>query len=259
MCLIFVSYRETAGCALVVAANRDEFYARPTAAAGYWEDLPQIIAGRDLSAGGTWLGVTPNGRFAALTNYRSGLPRDVNAPSRGDLVKNFLAGELGALDYLRSLEARAGTYAGFSLLAFGAGELAYFSNQERAARPLEPGLYGLSNELLDTPCPKVVQGKRALGAVLARRNWSHDEVLDLMADKGMPVDGELPDTGVGLERERMLAPMMVAGDAYGTRCSTVVKITLAGTLDFVERSYQPYGADPASVAYHVERESNHGH
>lgn len=252
MCLIFVSHGMTEGYPLVVAANRDEFYDRAASPAAFWDDHPDILAGRDLVARGTWLGVSRGHRFAALTNFRSGLPRDPNAPSRGDLVRDFLTGTMTPMDYLDALVPQAGAYAGFSLLAYAGGQLAYFSNQNDEPHLLEPGLYGLSNELLDTPWPKVVQGKAAFGELLGRRDWRPQELLDLMADKGLPPDHDLPDTGVGLERERMLAPMMVTGDTYGTRCSTAIRVAENGPLEFVERSYVPIARPAGDVRFEVD-------
>ena len=251
MCLIFVSFNATADYPLVVAANRDEFYDRAATPADYWDDHPQVLAGRDLVARGTWLGVSRSKRFAALTNYRSGLPRDTNAPSRGDLVKNFLLGEMSPYEYFEQLYPKAPDFAGFSLLAYADGQLAYFSNRDGPPRTLSAGIYGLSNDLLDTPWPKVVDGKAAFRELLGRSRWKHVDLLDLMADKGLPPDSDLPDTGVGLERERMLAPMLVTGDAYGTRCSTALSLETTGTLRFVERSYQPFATESSEVVHEL--------
>ena len=251
MCLIFVSFNTTAGYPLVVAANRDEFYDRAAAAADYWDDHPEVLAGRDLVARGTWLGVSRSKRFAALTNYRSGLPRDPNAPSRGNLVKDFLLGAMSPYEYFEALCPKAPDFAEFSLLAYADDQLAYFSNREGPPRILPAGIYGLSNDLLDTPWPKVVDGKAAFATLLRRSEWGHSDLLNLMADKGLPPDVDLPETRVGPGREQMLAPMMVTGDAYGTRCSTALSFEATGSLQFVERSYQPLASEISEVVHEL--------
>lgn len=249
MCLIFVAHRHVPGFPLVVAANRDEFYERPTRAAGYWDEAPQVLAGRDLLARGTWLGVTRGGRFAALTNYRSGALARRDAPSRGQLVSRFLLDDRAPLDYLAEVARDGERYNGFSLLAGDGERLGWYSNRGGAPRALGPGLYGQSNHLLDTPWPKVVRGKRRLGAALAAPGWTHESLLDLMFDRDVPRDEDLPDTGIERDWERELAPMFITGASYGTRSTTVLSVTDDAALRYVERTYRPHVLEASTVRY----------
>lgn len=229
---------------LVVAANRDEFYARPTEAVRWWPDAPDVLAGRDLQAGGTWLGVTRGGRWAALTNIRD--PKDVRvgAPSRGALVAEFLRGDAPPEDYLRAIEARR--YPGFNLVVGDADGTWYLSQRSDALRRLEPGVYGVSNGLLGAPWPKVERGEASLRALLARPEIGAGELLALLADPTPAADAELPDTGVGLALERALSPLFVAMPGYGTRSSTALLIEVGGQALLRELSVRP-GAQPDVV------------
>ncbi|MEM7505074.1 MAG: NRDE family protein [Pseudomonadota bacterium] len=184
MCLVFAAYRYVPGYRLLVVANRDEYHSRATAAADYWSDAPDILAGRDLEAGGSWLGVTRDGRFATLTNYREAVAAYANPPSRGQLVTGFLSGAESSGDFLASLSQHAHRYNGFNLLVDDGESLGYCSNRDAVPTQLEPGLYGLSNHLLDTPWPKVESGKRRLGALLANGTLPDFEALfDIMLDR----------------------------------------------------------------------------
>jgi len=237
MCLILFAYKTDPDYHLQLLANRDEFYARPAALADWWEDAPQLLAGRDLERGGSWLGVTRQGRFAALTNYRDRVERDHSSGrSRGALVRDYLLGSLGPADYLNRVAEDGGAYNGFNLLAGDQQQLCYYSNRQGQIRSLEPGLYGLSNSLLDTPWPKVLRGKSALGSALLR-SAGEEELLRLLTDREPVADRELPDTGFGIEWERLLAPLFIAGERYGTRCSTLVKIGHDGRILLRERSF----------------------
>lgn len=238
MCLILFAYEVHPAYRLILAANRDEFYERPTAAAGFWPDAPEVLAGRDLLHGGTWLGVTRGGRFAAVTNYRDPAARLDGARSRGRLVADFLDGRESAAAYTRRLAARADDYNGFNLLAGDARELYYFSNRGGPSARLAPGVYGLSNALLDTPWPKVLRGKRALAELTeAGDALAPETVVEILLDRVRAADRELPDTGVGVEVERVLSPLFIVSPGYGTRCSTVVLAQRDGNLTFVERSF----------------------
>lgn len=230
---------------LIVAANRDEFYDRPTAPAGFWDDAPAVLAGRDLKAGGTWLGINRRGRFAAVTNYRQG-QRERPAPrSRGHLVSGFLTTSTGLREYIERTEADAALYNGFNLIAGDASELLYYSNREGHIRALEPGVYGLSNQLLDTAWPKVTATKSAFGALL---NGEAPELINdlfvLLSDRDQPADDQLPRTGVGREWERLLSSAFIASSRYGTRSSTVVLVGRDDGIVFVERNFGP-GGKPA--------------
>ena len=237
MCLILLAHDAHPRYRLVVAANRDEFYARPAAPAAWWPDAPGVLAGRDLRGGGTWLGITRAGRFAAVTNFRETAPVAPDAPSRGHLVGGFLRGADAPEAYLRALAARAGEYAGFNLLVGDGEDLRWLSNRGGAARALEAGVYGLSNALLDTPWPKVARGKAGLAAALAGGGEVDPGALfRVLWDAEPAPDAHLPDTGVGLERERMLSPPFIRGAEYGTRASTVLLVGRDGRVGFVERT-----------------------
>jgi uncharacterized protein with NRDE domain len=244
MCTLLFAWQVDAGAPLVVAANRDEFHARPTAPAQRWADAP-VFAGRDLLAGGTWLGVAPGGRFAALTNVREPLvPAPLDARSRGELVAGFLRGAMPPADYLAGLDPDA--YPGFNLVVADARALWYLSNRAGPARALDPGVYGISNAGLDTPWPKVVRGRERLTALVAAGAADTGALLGLLADRAPAADAELPDTGVGSALERMLSPLCIVGPDYGTRCSTALRILRDGTVEFHERSLGPPG--PRDVA-----------
>lgn len=238
MCLILFSYDEHPDYALVVAANRDEFYGRPTAPAAFWDDAPHVLAGRDLEAGGTWMGVTRSGRWAAVTNYRDPTARKEEAPSRGQLVAGYLRQEKATpTAYLDQLVPEAGRYNGFNLLVGAPGTLGYYSNRDGAVRMLAPGLYGLSNHLLDTGWPKVERGRKKLRRALEADDVTADRLLDLLYDTTAPADERLPDTGIGVAGERLLSPMFIEGERYGTRSSTVLVVDRAGHVTFAERTY----------------------
>ena len=237
MCLIVVGWQAHPAFPLVVAANRDEFYARPSAPAAYWSDAPEIIAGRDLEASGTWLGVTRQGRFAAVTNVREpGI-----APgrlSRGELTRNFLQGGQSASDYLGGLERSA--YSGFNLLLSDGKMLCYASNRGPIVQTLEAGVYGLSNHLLDSPWPKLLTARQRFSAALSKLP-DQQQFFDILADDEIVPDNELPDTGVPLDWERRLSAIFVRSPNYGTRASTVVAVNAAGTVFFEELSFGPNG------------------
>jgi uncharacterized protein with NRDE domain len=234
MCLLVFSLRAD-GC-LVLIGNRDESYDRPTAALSFWQDSPEILAGRDLVAGGTWLGVTRAGRVAALTNFRRGRAQP-KASSRGEVVSDFLGSSQEPEAFMRELRGRADRYAGFSLVAGQADRFFYFSNVDQRVRALTPGSYGLSNSFLDTPWPKVVAAKTALQAAIARGETSAARLSDLLLDRAIPADAELPDTGVGLEFERLLASSFIVTPDYGTRSATALVLQGSGEVEMYEKNY----------------------
>jgi uncharacterized protein with NRDE domain len=251
MCLILFALHAHPEYRLVVAANRDEFYARPTDPAAFWEDAPDVLAGRDRQAGGTWIGITRSGRFAAITNYRDPGKILPHAPSRGDLVADFLRGTGEPEAYLKALQSRASAYNGFNLLIGRGDDLWYYSNVEDQIRKLVPGVYGLSNHLLDTPWPKVVRGKESLRRILAEGSVVPGQVLTELKHTVIAADKDLPDTGVGLEWERLLSPMFIATEGYGTRSSTVVLVRPDGKVHFSERTYFPSTAAYEDRSYVV--------
>ncbi|HEY0656395.1 MAG TPA: NRDE family protein [Chryseosolibacter sp.] len=235
MCLIFISINQHPDYKLVVAANRDEFYNRKTAPAQFWEDEPGILGGRDLEAGGTWLGVTKQGKISMITNYRDPKNINPNAPSRGKLVSDFLSNETSGRDYLLNL-SNAKSYNGFNLITGTADALYYFSNYRQGVTEMKSGLFGLSNHLLDSPWPKVTKGKAMMNELLAKPFTSQD-LFALLYNEGIASDDLLPDTGVGLERERALSAMFIKSPGYGTRCSTVLLVDKKNNFTFSERVY----------------------
>ncbi|MET0217323.1 MAG: NRDE family protein [Burkholderiales bacterium] len=238
MCLIVFAWRADRAFPLVLGANRDEFYERPSLPAAFWPERGDLLAGRDLLKGGTWLGITRSGRFAAVTNYRQGNAQSGSPRSRGDLVRNFLTGTVVPHAYLAAVAAERSTFDGFNLLAGDMHELFHFSNRSGDPQPVRAGVHGLSNALLDTPWPKVRQAKAALSALLgADKNALIAGVFALLADRSRPPDDALPSTGVSLDWERLLSPAFIASPDYGTRCSTVLLADRHGEVTFVERSF----------------------
>ena len=256
MCLVLVVWRMHAQYPCLVAANRDEFHARPTARAGWWPDHPEILAGRDLEAGGTWLGVTRTGRFAALTNYRDPERRREAAagaatPSRGALVTSVLesgASVAQSLGYLREVGAN---YNGFNLIFSDGERLGIYESVRGSGRELGPGIYGLSNHLLDTPWPKVQIAKNRLQAALLGLTDTAP-LLELLRDDRPASDALLPQTGVSLEWERLLSSAFVRAPDYGTRCSTIIRIEREGRAYFDEWSWDSIGADIGRISLQFE-------
>jgi len=237
MCLILFAYKVHPAYPLILAANRDEFYERPSTPADFWSRHPQVLAGIDLKEKGTWLGVTKGGKFAAITNYRDPASWKEAAPSRGGLVSGYLTGSLPAETYLKRLSARAARYNGFNLLLGDTRDIFVYSNRG-SLQKITPGIYGLSNRLLDTPWPKVRRGKKLLKAALDKKGAELEEALfGLLADRRVPPDDQLPETGVNLEWERMLSPMFIASPVYGTRSSTILLIGRNKRIKFMEKVY----------------------
>jgi uncharacterized protein with NRDE domain len=227
MCVIFFAYKVHPKYPLILLANRDEFYERPTAEAHFWQDAPEIFAGRDLVHGGTWLGITKSGRFAAVTNYR-----DPNAPkgkiSRGDLVSDFLKANESVEEYLWKIQQNADDFSGFNLLVGeinnNINEIGYYSNREDKIKFLDAGIYGLSNHLLDTPWRKVEKGKEELSKLLQNEELDKEIFFEILQDKTLADDEDLPDTGIGFEREKLLSAIFIETPIYGTRSSSLVLI-----------------------------------
>ena len=238
MCLILISYDMHPDYRLILAANRDEYYIRPTKPLAIWRDFPDVFAGRDLKSMGTWLGVTRTGRISAITNYRDPASHNENALSRGLLVSNYLCGKTPPKAYLEGLKDFALQYNGFNLLVGNVFRLYYYSNRKDSVTCLKPGLFGLSNHFLDTPWPKVEKGKTGLQTLLNdQQPILAKNIFHLLSDRSRPPDNRLPDTGVGLEKERMLSPVFITGSVYGTRSSSVVFIERSGMATIVERTF----------------------
>ncbi len=239
MCLILFALQRHPDYPLIVAANRDEFFQRPTAAADYWQDQPDILAGRDLQAGGTWLGVNRAGQFAAVTNVRNGHEPQDRPGSRGELVSQHLS--KSTQHALQIAQENQTHYNGFNLISGNAEKLHYFSNRtQEDPRALEPGIYGLSNAQLDTSWPKVDSAKTELDIILSSAQSTEQlqtRLLNMMAnDQQAPAD-QLPQTGIGEEWEALLSSRFIVSESYGTRATTVVLFHRSGRIDFLEQGF----------------------
>jgi uncharacterized protein with NRDE domain len=242
MCLILFSYRTHPRYSLILAANRDEFFERPTEPAGFWADSPEILGGRDRQAGGTWMAVRRDGRWAAVTNFRDGTRPPLGSRSRGDLVAEYLRGEQCAKTYAATIQQRRNEFGGFNLLVGDSQGVVFVSSQLPESLSLEPGLYGLSNHLLDSPWPKVERGKRELHELVnASNEIPADALLELLADRQMADESSLPRTGVSPEWERTLSAAFISAPGYGTRASSVLLMDAAGAVQFRERSFAEQG------------------
>ena len=240
MCLIVIAWKARDDLPLIVAANRDEWRDRPSEPAHWWSDIPGVLAGRDLQAGGTWMGITRTARFAAITNFRDPSDRRTTALSRGGLVTEFLSGSRSPARFLEDVRERAARYNGFNLIAGDGESLWYFGSRDARAWPIDPGVHGLSNHLLDEPWPKVVRGRDAMERALSQRDPA-ERLFELLSDAVGAPDDALPRTGVCLEWERRLAAPMITGRDYGTRCSTVLSVSSRGNATFEERSRDAAG------------------
>ncbi len=237
MCLILLAYKTHPKYKLVIAANRDEFYARETAPAGFWDDHPDVLAGRDLEGGGTWFGINRSGKVSLLTNYRDLSNIKPNAPTRGKLVLDYLIAEPEVSSYLDIIDNLAELYNGFNMIIGSVDDLWYYSNVERKKYMLGSGVYGLSNRLLNSSWPKVEKGKEKITAVLKKDTLEPEALFESLYDDLKAKDEALPDTGVGIEKERMLSPMFIKSPDYGTRCSTVLLVDQQNQALFSERTY----------------------
>ncbi len=240
MCLIAIAYRCHDEYPLLVAANRDEFHDRPTQVSASWQDIPHLIAGRDLSAGGTWMGVTRQGRFAAITNHRNPPTTPEQPRSRGFLTLDYLAGDEGPEEYLQRLKPEAGNYAGFNLLLGDAQTLWCFSNIDGKSIELAAGVYSLSNASLDSSWPKQQLARREMQALLDS-DITHESLQATVSNRAAVPDSQLPDTGVGQEMERLLAPQFIVDESYGTRATTSLHIDHSGAIGWRENSYNRFG------------------
>ncbi len=238
MCLNIFSYKSHPNYKLIIAANRDEFYARKTEAAHFRNDNPDLLAGKDLEHGGTWLGLTKTGKFSFITNYRDPKSFRKDAPSRGALVSNYLNGSESPEQYLKNLK-NTQHYNGFNLVAGNLNEVCYFSNVENKIKKLDNGFYGVSNAFLDTPWKKLVTGKKAVEAVISQNNFSPEDLFSALHNEQKADDSELPQTGVPYEIEKLISSVFIKSEAYGTVCSTVVLIDNQNRVQFFERTHNP--------------------
>jgi len=239
MCLIVFAYKTHPQYKLILAANRDEYYDRPTIAAHWWEHHPDMLAGKDIKAGGTWLGVTKTGKLSALTNYRDPAAEEKETLSRGLLVRNFLAGKIGSEEYMIRLSEFADKYNGFNFLCGTIDKLHYFSNKGDGIYEVGPGIYGISNHLIDSLWPKVIKGKDFLKDLAGSDNISTEAIFSMLKETEIYPDNELPDTGVGIELERILSAVFIKSPDYGTRSSTVILVDNNNNCFFEERSFIP--------------------
>ncbi len=237
MCLIFLAVNQHPVYPLIIAANRDEFYNRQTAPADYWPDHPTILGGRDLEAQGTWMAMTTSGRISMITNYRDPQHIDPKAPSRGQLVSDFLISEQTAPDYLKQVESNGKRYNGYNLIVGNLEALYYYSNYRQGINLIPHGIHGLSNHLLDTPWLKVAHGKKQFHDLIQSPELNAELLFQFLKNEDRAPDELLPQTGIGLERERALSSMFIKTSGYGTRCSTVIFINQQHQVYFTERVY----------------------
>ncbi|WP_462421528.1 NRDE family protein [Salinicoccus sp. Marseille-QA3877] len=238
MCLINFQLNNHNKYKLVMAANRDEEYSRPTEAAHYWKDYPHILGGRDLRGMGTWLGITKTGRISALTNIRNTKELlSTHQKSRGHLVSNYLIGNQDPAEYLNEVSDEGMDYAGFNLLVGNQGEIFYLNNYDNEVSRVDDGLHGLSNHHLNTPWPKVIKGKTGLEKIMDSEDSDIEDLFRLLRDDDTAENKDLPDTGLSKEIEKNLSPLFINMDKYGTRCSTVILIDQDDNATFVERTY----------------------
>ncbi len=235
MCTVLLAYKMSPGYPLIVAANRDEFVPRPTAHLDYWDD-GTTLAGRDLEAGGTWLGLSTTGKFGVITNFRESIGGG-NYLSRGNIIKDYLQGSTESIQSAEQLMREPGNYLGFNVVLGDVARLCYCSNRENDIQLLGPGVYGLSNHLLDTPWPKVLRGKEHFSQLVNGGVIDHDRYFAMLTDEYRPSIDLLPDTGVGLDWEILLSSMFITSPGYGTRSSAVITISTEGEHRFSERSY----------------------
>jgi uncharacterized protein with NRDE domain len=244
MCLLVLAWLSHPRYRLVVAGNRDEFHDRPAAPLAWWNDVPDVLAGRDLRAGGTWMGVSRSGRFGVVTNFRSvDAPAEAPGPSRGELIPRYLGGDRDPGEFLDELRPVAPRFAGFSLLLGGPGGLHYYSNAgAEAPRALAPGVYGLSNHRLDEPWPKLVRTRDRFAAELAQDDPDPEALFAALADRAPAPSPDVPSTGLPLELERALSAPFVRHLRYGTRCSTLAFVAHDGRTRVHERRFDADGA-----------------
>ena len=252
MCLVALAWNVHPRWRLVLAGNRDEFHARPTAPLSTWADKG-LMAGRDLKSGGTWVGLGPRGRVAVITNVRDGLAPAFAGPSRGALPVDFLGGDAAALAHAATLAAVAGDYAPFNLVLADAGGCAYVGNHPASgAHAIAPGVHGLSNGSFDAPWPKTRRLREALQAWVDAGDDDLSPLWQALADERLAADAELPDTGVGLDLERRLSPAFIRGHDYGTRAGTLILVGHDGRGRIHERRFGPDGVFEGETVLHGE-------
>lgn len=244
MCIAYLALNTHPDWPLLIAANRDEYHARPARPAGPWAGHPDVIAGIDLEAGGTWLGVTRHGRFGLLTNFREGGRHNAHAPSRGALVSDFLTSNVHPQDYANKVSAQAQQYNGFNLIVGNLQTACYLGNRAPDPAPsvLGPGRYVVSNHLLDTPWPKAERLREAFADIdMDSLTRSLRVVFATLKDTTPADDHNLPDTGIDRKLERLLSSPFIISPTYGTRCSSVIAVHKSGRALFSEITYNAQG------------------
>lgn len=248
MCLILFSWKTHPKYKLVLAANRDEFYDRPTAVATQWDDHPEVVAGRDLQAGGTWIGANKSGkRIAGITNYRDPQNIDPNAHSRGELTTNYLLSKETPLAYLLGIKNSIIQYNGFNLLVGDSKHMFYYNNVNHEITELQPGTYGLSNGFFEENWPKLTKGRDTLEGLVKDDKLDNHALFDILKDTDVADDSLLPKTGIPLEWERALSPLFIATEKYGTRCSTLIHLDYQGHGKLTEKTYLVQGIQEEGI------------
>jgi uncharacterized protein with NRDE domain len=252
MCLILFAFKQHPDYPLLVIANRDEFYGRPTQSAEWWQDHPDILAGRDLQAGGTWLGVNRSGRFAAVTNVREPGAMSPGEKSRGELPTGFLSEDLEPQAYLETIQKQADQYSGFNLLAGDQNQLWFLSNRQTSIRAVEPGFYGICNGQFDEPWPKLKSGREALRNLL-KGPFTTEQLMSILTDDSTAAPDQLPQTGVSTEIEHLLSSRFIRSDNYGTRASTLVLFHANNKVEFIEQNYNNLGnlGEPVKTEFSI--------
>lgn len=241
MCILFIAINQHKEYPLILLANRDEFQARPTTSAQFWDDYPNLLAGRDEQDKGTWLGITKEGRISALTNYRNIPLHKEGRTSRGLLVKNYLTTNVLSSDYLNFLQSSKDKYNPYNILIGNRKELYVYNNVSNEAQKLETGFYGLSNAFLNSPWPKLSRGISNLKEAILNNQIEEEKLFLLMKDETKANDDLLPDTGVGIEKERFLSSIFLRSEVYGTRSTAIILIDNQNNVSFSEKTYNPKG------------------
>ena len=250
MCLLVLAWKSHPRYRLVLAGNRDEFHDRASVPLNWWQDDPRILGGRDLKANGTWLGVARSGRFGVVTNYRDLQAPVEGAPSRGNLIPRFLTGATSPKEFLDDLRGAALRYSGFNLLVGGTRALYYFSNRgAKAPTALSPGVYGLSNHLLDTPWPKLERTRARFNELLAEPELLADDVFAMLADREQAPIDNLPSTGLPADWERVVSAPFIVNERYGTRCSSLLLVERNGRTVLHERRFDAAGVQTGTTRF----------
>lgn len=240
MCLVNFNFQNHPKYKLIVVANRDEFYDRPTKPAHYWDDQPNILAGRDLLQMGTWLGVSKEGKFAAITNCRDPSLPETGRFSRGEIIRNFLTTKIEPESFINELKNNRESFGGYNVILGDGDFLFHYNNILDESNFVKPGTHSLSNHSLNSPWPKVLKGRSRLDDYVQSdiKDVNIDELFNIVSDRSKAEDNSLPNTGVGIELERLLSPMFIKMSNYGTRSSTVLLIDKENNITFVERTFR---------------------